>query len=137
MPTQREAGKAFEFAFIETLFQNLSLSIDDVRKTENSSLLIAKECFEKFSDQEKMNFNLAAQVDVEHLPLLEPNLVSSGQSADFLTLSIVPDNKGVQGDVRDIIILRSERDWEIGISAKNHHRAVKHSRLSDSIDFGN
>lgn len=26
--------------------------------------------------------------------------------------------------------------WEIGISAKNNHRAVKHSRLSNEIDFG-
>ncbi|MEO5572530.1 MAG: HaeIII family restriction endonuclease, partial [Bacteroidia bacterium] len=26
--------------------------------------------------------------------------------------------------------------WEIGISAKNNHRAVKHSRLSNDINFG-
>lgn len=26
--------------------------------------------------------------------------------------------------------------WEIGVSAKNNHKAVKHSRLSSTIDFG-
>jgi len=33
-------------------------------------------------------------------------------------------------------MIRSSQKWEIGISAKNNHRAVKHSRLSMSIDFG-
>ncbi|HTN08497.1 HaeIII family restriction endonuclease [Agriterribacter sp.] len=33
-------------------------------------------------------------------------------------------------------MLRSSQSWEIGISAKNNHKAVKHSRLSDKIDFG-
>lgn len=32
--------------------------------------------------------------------------------------------------------MRTKQDWEIGISAKNNHRAVKHSRLSQNIDFG-
>ena len=28
------------------------------------------------------------------------------------------------------------QNWQIGISAKNNHKAVKHSRLSNDIDFG-
>ena len=33
-------------------------------------------------------------------------------------------------------MIRSLQKWEIGISAKNNHRAVKHSRLSNKINFG-
>ena len=32
--------------------------------------------------------------------------------------------------------IRALQRWQIGISAKNNHRAVKHSRLSQRIDFG-
>ncbi|AXI99868.1 HaeIII restriction endonuclease [Cyclonatronum proteinivorum] len=46
------------------------------------------------------------------------------------------DQAGQTGDVRDVLIIRSLQKWEIGISAKNNHRAVKHSRLSLNIDFG-
>jgi hypothetical protein len=32
--------------------------------------------------------------------------------------------------------LRKQNGWEIGFSCKHNHHAVKHSRLSDTIDFG-
>jgi hypothetical protein len=35
-----------------------------------------------------------------------------------------------------VLGIRSIQKWEIGISAKNNHRAVKHSRLSNDINFG-
>lgn len=46
------------------------------------------------------------------------------------------DAQGQLGDVRDVLAIRLLQKWEIGISAKNNHRAVKHSRLSSNIDFG-
>lgn len=55
---------------------------------------------------------------------------------DILQLEIVADKLGQSGDVRDVLAIRSFQKWEIGISAKNNHRAVKHSRLSNDIDFG-
>lgn len=55
---------------------------------------------------------------------------------DILQLEIVSDKKGQTGDVRDVLAIRSLQKWEIGISAKNNHRAVKHPRLSNDIDFG-
>ena len=57
-------------------------------------------------------------------------------SNDILQLEIVSDKAGQSGDVRDVLAIRSLQKWEIGISAKNNHRAVKHSRLSNDIDFG-
>ena len=44
------------------------------------------------------------------------------------------DDTGRKGDVRDVIV--SIAQDEIGMSVKNNHSAVKHSRLSDKIDFG-
>lgn len=38
---------------------------------------------------------------------------------------------------RDIVIKRKNIEWEIGLSIKHNHDAVKHSRLSHKLDFGN
>ena len=54
---------------------------------------------------------------------------------DVAALRIQGDGKGQLGDVRDIVLVDQGRQ-EIGISAKHHHMALKHSRLSDKIDFG-
>ena len=56
--------------------------------------------------------------------------------SDVLQLEIVSDTQGQTGDVRDVLVIRSLQKWEVGISAKNNHRAVKHSRLSNDINFG-
>lgn len=47
------------------------------------------------------------------------------------------DGQGVKGDVRDIVIKRKDIEWEVGLSIKHNHDAVKHSRLSHKLDFGN
>ena len=67
---------------------------------------------------------------------IEPRLSNGISKEDVLVLDIVSDQAGQTGDVRDVLIIRSLQKWEIGISAKNNHRAVKHSRLSLNIDFG-
>lgn len=38
--------------------------------------------------------------------------------------------------MRDIVISRKDVQWEIGLSIKHNHFAVKHSRLAKSLDFG-
>lgn len=67
---------------------------------------------------------------------IEPRLSYGISENDVLQLEIVSDKEGQTGDVRDVLAIRSLQKWEIGISAKNNHRAVKHSRLSKDIDFG-
>ena len=47
------------------------------------------------------------------------------------------DESGETGDVRDIVIRRDDIEWEVGLSIKHNHAAVKHSRLSHVLDFGN
>lgn len=56
---------------------------------------------------------------------------------DTLELLIQKDEAGKEGDVRDILIIRRDIQWEIGLSIKHNHFAVKHSRLAKSLDFGN
>lgn len=50
-------------------------------------------------------------------------------------VSVQPNSSGRSGDVRDVLI--HTRTGDVGISAKNRHHDIKHSRLSATIDFGN
>ena len=54
----------------------------------------------------------------------------------MLKLQIQTDNEGKEGDVRDILICRNDVSWEIGLSIKHNHFAVKHSRIGRNLDFG-
>ena len=53
---------------------------------------------------------------------------------DAESVHVQPDRRGQVGDVRDVVVRFF--GGEIGLSAKNNHQAVKHSRLSPTIDFG-
>ena len=52
-----------------------------------------------------------------------------------VSITLQDDKEGMAGDVRDVVVNLLD-GGHIGISAKNRHEAVKHSRLSDRIDFG-
>lgn len=65
---------------------------------------------------------------------LEPLILDVGD--DELELKIQSDDKGKVGDVRDVLIIRRGIEWEIGLSVKHNHFAVKHSRLAKNLDFG-
>lgn len=73
---------------------------------------------------------------------LEPRLIYPVKGLkDIIDLEIQPDKKGKYGDVRDVlalrILLKSENiGWEIGISCKHNHKAVKHPRISPRINIG-
>ncbi|MDG2981848.1 HaeIII family restriction endonuclease [Latilactobacillus curvatus] len=75
----------------------------------------------------------AAKKGIQQVIDYEPNL---SIETTPLHLYIQTDSKGKTGDVRDIVCIKPEENWQIGISCKNNHHAVKHSRLSPKIDFG-
>jgi hypothetical protein len=52
-----------------------------------------------------------------------------------ISVYLQPDSAGKHGDPRDIVVKMPDNK-DIGISSKNKHFAVKHSRLSATIDFG-
>jgi hypothetical protein len=135
MTKQTDAGKAFEYALIKQSY-NLLSKRNTVKLIENNSYFVAKKCYDLFTDYEKDNYIKAANAGILHIIELEPKLDYSKSISDILSLQLVPDSMGIKGDVRDVLFIRSSQNWEIGISAKNNNKAVKHSRLSEHIDFG-
>jgi hypothetical protein len=135
MPTQTEAGKAFEYAVLFEAFNYLAADCK-VTICEDSSYRIARKCYELFDKPDQLAYSKAAHAAIAHLVELEARLQRAIDENDILELQIVPDKVGLRGDVRDVLFIRVKQDWEIGISAKNNHKAVKHSRLSKHIDFG-
>jgi hypothetical protein len=135
MATQTVNGKAFEYALLLEFYERLN-KITSVSITENEPYHNAKGCFDGFVENEKDTFRITASAAINFLIDIEPRLSNGISKEDVLVLEIVSDQAGQTGDVRDVLIIRSLQKWEIGISAKNNHRAVKHSRLSLNIDFG-
>ncbi len=80
-------------------------------------------------------FEVSSDAAVSTILGCEPNILKNNSGT--LELEMQPDTKGKQGDVRDIIISRKQIQWEIGLSIKHNHDAVKHSRLAKGLDFGN
>jgi len=132
---QMITGKSFEFALLNEFKEKLS-SKTTVEVIDNNSLQIAKDCFSKLENTEQSRYKLSASFAVNFLMDVEPRLSNGIDKNDILQLEIMSDDKGKQGDVRDVVAIRLVQKWEIGVSAKNNHKAVRHQRLSDTLDFG-
>lgn len=135
MASQTINGKAFEYSLLLEFYKHLK-TITSVSINNNEPFTIAKNCYDTFEQREQGTFRISASAAINFLLDIEPRLSNDLNSNDILELEIVGDHAGQTGDVRDILVIRSSQKWEIGISAKNNHRAVKHSRLSMNIDFG-
>lgn len=132
---QMLTGKSFEYAILKEFKEKLERKTK-VQVVGNNSYQIAKGCFDTFDKTEQSKYLLSASFAVNFLIDIEPRLSNGLNKNDILQLEIVSDDKGKFGDVRDVLAIRLLQKWEIGVSAKNNHRAVKHSRLSNTIDFG-
>ncbi len=132
---QMITGKSFEYSLLAQFEEKLK-GKTNVEVIKNSSYKIAKECFESVSKLEQSEYSLSASFAVNFLMDIEPRLSNDIGKDDILQLEILSDDKGKAGDVRDVLAIRLLQKWEIGVSAKNNHHAVKHSRLSSNIDFG-
>ena len=135
MAIQTKNGKAFEYAILKEFEEKLH-KITKVNVIDNDALQTVKKHFTSFESNIQSQLLLYASFAVNFLIDIEPRLSNGIDENDILELEILTDDKGQIGDVRDIAIIRSIQKWEIGISAKNNHKAVKHSRLSNKIDFG-
>lgn len=132
---QMITGKSFEYALLVQFEEKLK-DKTNVEVITNSAFEIAKNCFNQVSDLEQSEYLISASFAVNFLMDVEPRLSNDVGKDDILQLEILSDNHGKTGDVRDILAIRLLQKWEIGVSAKNNHKAVKHSRLSADIDFG-
>lgn len=131
---QMVTGKSFEYSLL-VQFEEKLRSKTNVEIIKNSSYEIAKECFESVSKLEQSEYSLSASFAVNFLMDIEPRLSNDISKNDILQLEILSDDHGKKGDVRDVLAIRLVQKWEIGVSAKNNHNAIKHSRLSSNIDF--
>ena len=131
---QTANGKAFEYACVEAIYKSLKDS-ENVEIESSPQLITAKSLYEEADEKLKNDLDKAASAAVRVVKQLEPQLWNpNGNEPLFLTIQ--PDSAGIKGDVRDVVCLRKQNGWEIGFSCKHNHHAVKHSRLSDTIDFG-
>lgn len=135
MASQTINGKAFEYSLLTEFYDRLKATTK-ISITENDSYKTARGFFDSFSEIEQDTFRITASATINFLIDIEPRLSNGIAKDDFLVLELVSDQAGQTGDVRDVLMIRSLQKWEIGISAKNNHRAVKHSRLSSKINFG-
>lgn len=130
-------GKSFEYALASQYVQVLSAMGVKVQLVENDALKVAKDYYDEFPEQEKMQFNVAARQTIDTMIKIEPGLTKPNGMLDMLKVRLSADGDGETGDVRDVVFNRDYPVWEIGFSAKNNNDAVKHSRLSSVLDFGN
>ena len=121
--SQTESGKAWEFGLAIKCADvfNCSLNFD-------SSRLVAQNSYYLLPQSERNRMNKAAGEVAAFL------LAHDTRFSSVSDITIQPDKAGQKGDVRDLIFNTAK--GEIGISAKHRHNALKHSRLSHLIDFG-
>lgn len=131
--SSNDQGRAYEYAWITALFSKL----DPIRKTkivQNSSWLANKRAWDSVTPSMQKMFDISASASVDEILELEPRMEEN--DSDILLLEFQKDDTGRTGDVRDILIKRDNIQWEVGLSIKHNHEAVKHSRLSHALDFG-
>lgn len=136
---QTENGKAFEYACLLAIYNECKDS-EKLSIRDDAPFNTAKKCYVNIKDEsEKKKLDYASNAAAKAICQLEPRLLENKYINDesYLTLGIQPDSAGEIGDVRDVVCIRSSNGWEIGLSCKHNHDAVKHSRLSATIDFGN
>ncbi len=131
---QTANGKAFEYACVLGLYNELS-AIQKIEIEDSPQLKTASSLYESMDEIMQATLDKAAIAAVRVIRRLEPQLWEPNGN-EPLYLSIQPDSAGIAGDVRDVLCLRKQNGWQIGFSCKHNHHAVKHSRLSDTIDFG-
>jgi len=134
MASQTVRGKAFEYACLKALSDIIKLN-QEVKIVENTAYDNARCFFDNSSASQKEILYKAGIAAVRVLLRLEPRL-NELDSNSPLHIKLQDDTKGIQGDVRDLICYRND-GWELGFSCKHNHTAVKHSRLSNILDFGN
>lgn len=131
---QTSLGKAFEYACLNSL-NNAIKGVQQVVIEQNNAIQNARISYENATTEMRNNMDLGADAATRVIMRLEPQITTSHNNVP-LYLSIQEDAMGIAGDVRDVLCIRKQNDWEIGLSCKHNHTAVKHSRLSANINFG-
>lgn len=122
--TQTDSGKAFEYQIAIELELYLNKPFLD-----STAKIVAQKAYFAHSQTEQDKIRRAANEAVVFLCCHDERFKNT------VSITLQDDKEGMAGDVRDVIINLLD-GGQIGISAKNRHEVIKHSRLSDKIDFG-
>ena len=122
-----DQGRAYELACLIELEEAIK-QYRPVNVLHNSSYEAAKYHYEMLSPTQQKTFHTSAKAMIPSIFECEPMMIEA--SNDELELFIQKDEEGKKGDVRDIIVERKDIVWEIGLSIKHNHLAVKHSRFT-------
>ena len=134
LASQTQKGKAFEYVCLQSLYDILNEN-QEVLVEENRVFNLAKNYYDSLDLKTRIKMDKGAKAATSIILQVEPQLQNPFENTPLI-LSIQEDSKGISGDVRDILCIRRQNDWEIGLSCKHNHTAIKHSRLSDVNDFG-
>ncbi|GAA8812199.1 hypothetical protein HpRN110_11880 [Helicobacter pylori] len=127
-------GRAYEYAWCSALEQKLSV-FKKVIVDKQNGFNAANRAYESLEKSLQERYLESAKQGVLLLLDCEPLLSEvMGSSQNEITLSLQKDKLGEIGDIRDILIYFDR--FCIGLSIKHNHDAVKHSRLSKDLDFG-
>lgn len=126
-------GRAYELACLTVLEREIA-KVRNVIVQKNSSYEAALNAWNTLDLETQSLYKRSCEAAVESIFQMEPRILENG--TDCLELLIQKDQHGEEGDVRDVLIIRRNISWEIGLSLKHKHFAVKHSRLSRRLDFG-
>ena len=120
-------GRVYEFAYLNTLHEEISkYRVSNIEK--NSSYKAAEKAWNTLEESEKDMYEVSALAGTNAILELEPLILDDGD--DELELKIQTDEKGKDGDVRGVLIIRKGIESEIGLSVKHNHFASK------GLDFG-
>lgn len=128
-----DQGRAYEYAWMVTLYNALH-SKRNITVIQNSSFAANRKAWNLMEKEMQTLLRRSANAAVSKILALEPRLLENQEGE--LVLEFQKDEAGIEGDVRDIVIKCHQTDWEIGLSIKHNHEAIKHSRLSYKLDFG-
>ena len=123
--TQVESGKAWEFGLARELAYALN---QPTALVTNTPCQRAQSAYALLPSESQERIECAAREATLFLRAHDPRLLQPER------VEIQPDQKGTQGDVRDVLVYT--RSGVVGISAKHRHNALKHSRIGSRLDFG-
>ena len=129
-----DIGRAFEYASLLELRDRIA-EYRPVR-IDGESATAVQHAWDSVGIEQQRDLKTAAAAFVDTLFEAEPLILECDGENDVIEIFVNKDYDGESGDVRDIVIRRGQIQWDIGLSMKHNHFAVKHSRLSATIDFG-
>ncbi len=125
-------GKAFEYACLMSMAGLLEKKGVDYILKKYKDYFRAKAAFECIGTEQQEKCMLAADTGNVLIFELEPRLEFAETDNPLeLKLNPIVSIRDKNEDVRDIICIRKDINWDIGISCKHNYETLKHLRLTN------